>query len=135
MFTGFKNDHPFNCSLEMELSVKAPARYRKLLREYSYRRSLVLVLYVVANDKVRAAVESAANLNIREAGRVFTVRWADLLKARDNAVLQNARDRSLTRFHEIFDCRARRVVHQVDQPMGKVVGTPLKTAMKAQITN
>ena len=95
LFIGRKKNVQFNCALELELSIKASNRYRKILNHYSYKRDLKTILYVVENDHIRHAIESNARLYIRkDEYNIYTVRRQDLFKARDNAVLQNTRDGS-----------------------------------------
>lgn len=125
LFIGWKNNQPMTCALELELSIKASARYRRIFAGYSYRKTPEVLIYVVENDQIRHAVEANADCDLRrELRRVYTVRRQDLFKARDNAVLQRVDDKSLVRFFEIFDCKARMDVHQPAQPVDKLVSTP-----------
>ncbi|MGZ3717644.1 MAG: hypothetical protein ACXWR1_04990 [Bdellovibrionota bacterium] len=125
MFIGWKRSQPFTCALELELSIKAAARYRRIFSSYSYRKTPEAVLYVVENDQIRHAIDANAQYDMRREERtIYTVRRKDLFTSRDNAVLQRVRDRALVRFFELFDCKARMGVHQDVQPVDKPVSTP-----------
>jgi hypothetical protein len=121
LFVGFKHGVEITCALELELSVKASARYRKIMSQYSYRRTPAMILYVVANDYIRHAVEAAAHYDQSDTRQLYTVRRQDLFKSRDNAVLQRVRDKALVRFFDLFDCKTRMDVHQewINRGIGK----------------
>ena len=123
LWVGFKQDQSTSWALELELSVKAPSRYRRLMQEYNFRKHPQALLYVVGSDKVRAAVEGMAHWKAHTSCKLYTVRLQDLFKSRDNAVLQ-LEDRTQARMYDLFDCRTRRDVHQPDQPVDKLMSKP-----------
>ena len=47
-------------ALEMELTLKEKSRYRKIMSAYSFVRELRLLLFVVANPAIEAAIRAAA---------------------------------------------------------------------------
>lgn len=132
LFIGWKRKQAIPCALEVELSIKAAARYHRIFSNYSFRKTPKMIIYVVENDHIRNAIESAAHHDLSADERsLYTVRRQDLFKSRDNAVLQKASDRSLVRFFDLFDCKARMNVHQGDQSVDKLVsngGFPFQLA-------
>ncbi|MGZ3718427.1 MAG: replication-relaxation family protein [Bdellovibrionota bacterium] len=134
LFLGYRKDVPFSCALQLELSIKANIRYRKILQQYTYKKHPGTILYVVHDEKIRTAVLKTSIQNLRREHQLFTVQMSELIRNRDNAVLQKA-DGKTIRFHELFDCRTRRDVQSVAQPVGKLLGNPLKTIKEAQLVN
>jgi dihydroxyacetone kinase DhaKLM complex PTS-EIIA-like component DhaM len=48
-------------AVEMELTLKEKSRYRKIMSAYSFVRELRLLLFVVANPAIEAAIRAAAD--------------------------------------------------------------------------